>query len=462
MFLLKNLKRLYSGHAASYRPVLAWIALSAVCAVSHVAFSQEITVISPVAGRGERSPIWVRAHNDGCSGESPVTFGYSIDGDATLIRGVTAYDIDVSNQPIGVGTHTIHFKSWTRSGICPVVNTTFTVSADSGSSGNSNPGQGITIASPIPGSNDPSRVWIRAHNVGCNGLAPIFFGYSLDSSGYTNRGVTSYDIDTTTPVGAGTHTVHFKSWTQAGLCPVVDSTFSVGGSGGGAPTGGPSGSIPYNAAVSAGLETSGNWEHNHDGGTGGWAKGSTVAPAYSPSGDEGREFYMLYSHYGGERYHLSFGNDPYATHFVYDAYVYVEDPENVQNIEMDMNQVMANGATVIYGAQCATASHSWEFTTLWGSNPHWNPSNIPCNPASWSANSWHHVQIASHRDDSGMVTYDWVNLDGVQSYFSHATGWSVRNLGWERGDLLINFQLDGREGNGSITAFAHQINIYRW
>lgn len=460
---------MYSGHAAAYPLVLSLIAIFAGCALSQSVFAQSITVISPVAGRGDQSPLWVRAHNDGCSGESPVYFGYSIDNDATVIRGVTAYDIDVSNQPIGVGTHTIHFKSWTRSGICPVVDTTFTVgqvSGSSGSSGNPNSGQGITVASPIPGSTDPSAVWIRAHNVGCNGLAPTFFGYSMDGSGYTSRGVTSYDIAATTQVGGGTHTVHFKSWTQAGLCPVVDSTFTVGGGGGGgggaSPTAGSGGNIPSNAAVSANLEDSGSWEYTHDGATSGWSSGSTISPAYTPSGDVGREFYVRYSNYGGEIYHLSFGNDPNATHFVYDAYVYVEDPENVQNIEMDMNQVMSNGATVIYGAQCATASHSWEFSTMWGNNPHWNPSNIPCNPASWSANAWHHVQIASHRDNSGVVTYDWVNLDGVQSYFSNAKGWAAKNLGWEHGDLLINFQLDGRQGSGSITAFAHHVNVYRW
>ncbi|MHB8301857.1 MAG: hypothetical protein ACYDC6_03320 [Acidobacteriaceae bacterium] len=467
MFLI-NKNHPHSGHAPLS---LYWLVPSILAVLSGVMFSQSanaqnISVISPVSGGHDSSLVWVRAHNVGCNGAPPVYFGYSIDNDATLIRGVTDYDIDVSNQPIGAGTHTIHFKSWIQSGICPVVDTTFTVgsapasSASSGSSSNPNSGQGITVASPIPGSNDPSTVWIRAHNVGCNGLAPTFFGYSMDNSGYTARGVTSYDIDTTTPLGGGTHTAHFKSWTQAGLCPVVDSTFTVGG--GSAPTGGSGGYVPSNAAVSAGLENSGNWEYNHDGTTSGWSSGSTVSPAYTPSGDVGREFYVTYSNYGGEIYHLSFGNDPYATHFVYDAYVYVQDPENVQNIEMDMNQVMSNGATVIYGAQCATASHSWEFTTMWGNNPHWNPSNIPCNPGSWSANTWHHVQIASHRDNSGVVTYDWVNLDGMQKYFSNATGGSAANLGWAHGDLLINFQLDGRQGSGSITAFAHQINIYRW
>lgn len=445
---------------SAYRLAFSLVAIMVGMALAQSASAQNISVISPVSGSSHPSPVWVRAHNDGCKGEAPSYFGYSIDNDTTLIRGVTAYDIDVSGQPIGAGTHTIHFKSWVGSGACPVVNTTFTIAGTQASSDSStSSGQGITVASPMPGSNDPSNVWVRAHNIGCNGLPPTFFGYSMDSSSYLARGVTSYDIDTTASVGGGTHTVHFKSWTAAGICPVVDSTFSVGGSSTANASGG---YIPSNATVSAGLERSGNWEYSHDGGTPGWSSGSTYFSAYTPSGDIGRKFYMTYSDYGGEIYHLSFGNDPYATHFVYDTYLYVEDPENVQNIEMDVNQVMANGATVIFGMQCATATHTWQFSTMWGSNPHWNPSNVACNPAGWSANAWHHIQIASHRNDSGVVTYDWVNFDGVQSYFSNATGSSVRQLGWAHGDLLINFQLDGRKGSASITAFAHQLNIYRW
>src|SRR5258708_730831 len=40
----------------------------------------------------------------------------------------------------------------------------------------------ITVASPVNGTTVPSPVWVRAHNVGCDGLAPTAFGYSVDSS----------------------------------------------------------------------------------------------------------------------------------------------------------------------------------------------------------------------------------------------------------------------------------------
>jgi hypothetical protein len=61
------------------------------------------------------------------------------------------------------------------------------------------------------------------------------------------------------------------------------------------------------------------------------------------------------------------------------------------------------------------------------------------------------------------VTYDWVNVDGKHSGFSNASGYSAKSLGWVRGDLLINFQLDGaNSGSGSITAYIHRLIVFRW
>ncbi|HTF70959.1 MAG TPA: hypothetical protein VK638_50650 [Edaphobacter sp.] len=325
----------------------------------------------------------------------------------------------------------------------------------------------ITVASPVSGTSIASPIWIRAHNVGCNGLAPTVFGYSVDSSSTLVRGVTRYDIDAAkVGIGSGTHTIHFKSWTSNGVCPVVSTTFQVAGSGSSAGSGGstgsaPSGSIPGNAIGSANLDGKG-WAGEHDAGTPGSSRGSTVYPATTPLYDDAREFYMTYSAHGGQRWHVSFAKDASATHFVYDTYVYFKDPAQVANLELDMNQVMSNGATVIFGTQCSSYANRWQFTTTSGGGSHWHSSNIPCNPKTWAANTWHHVQIASHRS-GGVVTYDWVNVDGKHSVFSGAVGTSALQLGWEHGDLLINFQLDGtNSGSGSITAYIHKMTIFRW
>lgn len=330
----------------------------------------------------------------------------------------------------------------------------------------------VTVASPVNGTNVTSPIWIRAHNVGCDGLTPTVFGYSVDNSSTLVRGVTKYDIDATkVGISAGTHTIHFKSWTTNGACPVVSTTFKVGGSGSASSSSSGSSDASSAASASSSIPASAvgtpdldgkQWVFEKDAGTPGSGRGSTVYPATTPSYDDARKFYMTYSSRGGVRWHLSFAKDASVTHFVYDTYVYITDPSQVANIELDMNQVMSNGKTVIFGTQCSTYSKTWEYTVSSGGS-HWKSSNVGCNPRTWAANTWHHVQIASHRDSSGNVTYDWVNVDGAHHVFSNAKGNSARSLGWQRGTLLINFQLDGyNKSSGSITAYIHKMTVFRW
>ena len=221
------------------------------------------------------------------------------------------------------------------------------------------------------------------------------------------------------------------------------------------------------ATSSGNLDGASNWKAVHDSGTPGQSMGSSVYPVTAPPYDDARQLYMTYSDRGGERFSLSFGKSTSVTHFIYYAYIYFVDPSQTQNVEMDINQVMSNGQTVIFGTQCSSDSGTWEYATVITDDgdrkSHWNASNIPCNPKTWTANSWHQVQIASSRDGSGNVTYDWVTLDGAASNFVNATGPSVLSLGWAVGDLSLNFQLDGaNEGSGSITAYIEDLTIYRW
>jgi hypothetical protein len=360
--------------------------------LSQPAFASNITVASPVSGTKVASTIWVRAHNVGCNGIRPQAFGYSIDNSTQIAWGVTPYDIDAVKVPVSSGTHTIHFKSWTTNGLCPVVNTTFTASAANSTGNGSSNGSGLG----------------------------------------NNNGTTSGNSS-----GAGTGTSEVPP-----VAPI-------------------SGLIPSNAVAADDLDGK-SWAYDKDAAMPGEARGSTVYPATTPLYDDAREFYMTYARLGGVRWHLSFAKDTSATHFVYDTYVYIVDPTQVANIELDMNQVMADGRTVILGTQCSVYSKTWEYTLVAGGT-HWHPSNIPCNPQSWAAKTWHHVQIATHRDDKGNVSYDWVNFDGTHSEFQNATGNSAEGLGWAKGTLLINFQLDGAsKDSGTIKAYIHELTVLRW
>ena len=86
----------------------------------------------------------------------------------------------------------------------------------------------ITIASPLSGATTTSPILVKAHNVGCNGLTPTAFGFSIDNSTTTTMGATANDLDfQNVSVSTGKHLIHFKAWVHGGICPVVDQSINV-------------------------------------------------------------------------------------------------------------------------------------------------------------------------------------------------------------------------------------------
>ena len=176
------------------------------------------------------------------------------------------------------------------------------------------------------------------------------------------------------------------------------------------------------------------------------------------------EFDTTYSYYGGELYYASFGDDTTSRNFVYDGWVYLDNStDSVANLEMDMNQVMSNGETVIFGVQCDGWAGTWDYTENAGTPTapvdHWVNAGAACNPRTWARNTWHHVQVSYSRDSSGNITYKTVWLDDVPQTIN-ATVNSAFALGWAP-SLLTNFQVDGY-GNGQAIIFLDNLTVYRW
>lgn len=319
----------------------------------------------------------------------------------------------------------------------------------------------ITVGSPVNGTHISAPILVSAHNVGCDGITPTFFGYSIDADSGIIPGKTVYDIDVTSQaLTAGIHTIHFKSWTSKGQCPTVSTAFTVNASKD--PASPPS--IPSDAIQSRDLDESENWTEQHDGGTKGKSKGSTEYPASTTMYDDARMFSMTYTDHGGERWANGFAFDKEATHFVLDTYIYLPNPSEIWNLELDVNQVLANGETILLSTQCSGVNGRWSYGyTVDGRIDHWWNTNLKCNPADWKANVWHHVQIGEHRGANGMVTHDWVILDGVYSAFENATRVSGKFIGWEPGQVNTQFQIEGSSPtSGKATAYVHAFRVYRW
>jgi hypothetical protein len=224
--------------------------------------------------------------------------------------------------------------------------------------------------------------------------------------------------------------------------------------------------VPAVAQTSSGyLDNSSAWKWEHDAGTPGSSTGQLIFNVANPSlNGSATEFVVSYSDYGGERFHLMFGNDTSASYFIYDTWVYLVNPTQVQNLELDADQVTANDETIIFGTQCSSISGTWEYTYVSNGHAHWQRSNLPCNPQNWAPNKWHHIQIQSHRVGD-VVTHDWVKLDnGAAHSFKQATAPSGLFLSWMPiGVLVLNFQVDGAlPGSGTVQGYFNELQVWRW
>lgn len=280
-------------------------------------------------------------------------------------------------------------------------------------------------------------------------------GYSFDTASATT--IQSASIDAQVSAAAGAHTLNVTAWGNGGAVCTASVAITVAALAQSSP-------VPANAISVGSIQAMSGWQLNHDPAAGATSSGS-MSMVGSPSlSGSARQFNTSFSGSGGEIYHISWGNDATAHNFFYDAWVYFDSSVNtVANLEMDMNQVVANGDTIIYGFQCDGYSGTWDYTENAGTPSstvdRWVHSSAPCNVRKWTQNQWHHIQISYQRDDSGNVTYHSVWLDGAQAQIE-ATVPSAFALSWGP-TLLTNFQIDGL-GSGSNTVYLDNLTISRW
>jgi hypothetical protein len=321
---------------------------------------------------------------------------------------------------------------------------------------------GVTINNPINNTEVGSPFNLSATSVSCSSQNVSAMGYSLDGSSDTT---VFHDTSIEASIGsaAGTHTLHVKAWGDKGSACVTDVIINVI-AGPNSATGNPI--IPSNAIAVSNIQAMGNWQMEHDdggpGSSSGWMQ-SVITPSLIGNS---RQFVTQYSNGGDERYSVTYSDDTSAQNFFYDAWVYfTSSSSNIGNLEMDTNQVMPNGQTVIFGVQCDGYSGNWAYTANVGTasnpQPKWlSKSGTDCNPRAWKTYTWHHVQAYYSRDDSGSITYHSVWLDGAETTLNETVNGAF-NLGW--GPMInTQFQVDGLGSGGHSTVYLDNLTVSRW
>ena len=160
------------------------------------------------------------------------------------------------------------------------------------------------------------------------------------------------------------------------------------------------------------------------------------------------------THYSNALWWKSLGVDKTATHFVYDLYFYMKDPNFPEALEFDINQSM-NGKRWTWGTECSYRdTGKWD---IWNSETlKWETTDVPCPEV--SANEWHHLVWTVERVN-GQAHYISVELDGkvtqVDKYYNpqeHFNGAGVS----------IAFQMDGDYRQDPYSVWLDNVSLTSW
>ena len=402
-----------------------------------------IVVAAPLNGADVTSPFTVTASATSCEAHPVLSMTYSIDGGQAIAE-PASFNVKVTAN---AGPHVLHVKCLGQDVSSEVVMSVNVASSPTTTA--------ATATAATPSFSEPSGTYASAQIVSLSSTtagSAIYFttdGSAPTTSSYRYSGPVTISSSMTLQaiaVAAG--------YANSGLAQ-ANYVISM-----------PKGpSIPSYAIAQKEIQLLPNWRIKNDPAMPGTSTGSMTLVSDPSLSGQAAKIYTAFTNAGGELYSISYGNDTDAKNFLYDAHVWISSGSTLSNLEMDNNQVMRNGNTVIYAFQCSGFTNTWEFSSNAGTPTQpqvkWVKSTSPCNPSKWARDTWHHIQISTSRDDSGNVTYHSVWFDGVEAPINQTVN-SEFSLGWALGVLVANFQVDGLGTSGSSTLYLDHFTMYRW
>jgi hypothetical protein len=139
-----------------------------------------------------------------------------------------------------------------------------------------------------------------------------------------------------------------------------------------------------------------------------------------------------------------------VTHFIYDLYFYIDNPNASQALEFDINQTFG-GKRWVWGSECSfNDSGKWD---IWDDVNGWKPTIYDCKP--FPANTWIHLvwnvervgdQVHYISLTVGDQTYN------VDTYYPNQPDWTLE-------EIDVAFQMDGNYKQEPYNVWLDQVNL---
>ncbi len=300
---------------------------------------------------------------------------------------------------------------------------------------------GVTVSSPTPNSQNQSSVHFVASATGNYPITAMMI-YSDNQSIFT---IANSSLDTTISLANGQHYIVVQAWDSKGYVYKA-AGFNISVSGGNDPQ--------YQM-----IQAMPGWEScdvcSGQGGHGPPTPHSMTQYIATPSLSGKSSEYWIGPHvpYSSALFWKQLGANRNASHFIFDLYFYVKDPNAPQALEFDMNQSVGS-RKFIFGTQCDIKDHrDWD---VWDTaNGRWIQTGIACSAP--PAYTWNHLVLEFARS-SNQTTFVSVTLNGSKSYINR----TFNTFGVNAAELNAAVQLDGNSNSSAYSMWVDKMQITAW
>lgn len=405
-----------------------------------------------VSSPGNGSTVGTPTHFVASASSSSSITHMTIYVDYNKVWGADTNKIDAYVSLSG-GNHKAVVQAWDSAGNVLKSSTIYFTVGSSSSSSSSNTVDGITISSPSDGATVSSPVQVTATASASSGISRTYIYVDYNVAYKTSGG----KVSTSLSLSSGWHKLVVQSWDNNGN--VHKNGIKVNVSGSSTSSSSSSTSISSTAKNYYNIDQMSGWQ-SCDSCSGAGGAGASI-PHYlsqyisSPSLDGKSAKFSVSgsSPYASALWWKQLGAYGSASHFVYDFYYYIKNPDASQALEFDANQSV-NGRKYIFGTECNfKETHTWRVYDT--PNHTWRDTGITCSKP--TAYKWHHVTLEFSRS-SGYVKFVSVTVDGSKHYFNR----SYYSKSSSVNELNVAVQLDGNSSMTDYSLWVDKIKLSAW
>jgi len=139
-----------------------------------------------------------------------------------------------------------------------------------------------------------------------------------------------------------------------------------------------------------------------------------------------------------------------VSHFTYDLYFYIDNPNAAQALEFDLNQTFG-GTRWVWGSECNfNGSGKWD---IWDDINGWKPTTVDCQP--FPANTWIHL-VWNFERVGNQVHY--ISLTVADQTYNIDTFYDAQP-NWTLEEIDVAFQMDGNYKQEPYNVWLDKVNL---